>query len=167
MRQANDLIRKFFDSKFVGIPQVDWPMTGREKHSHQTFNEVRDIAKTSRLIAIAVNGDVFVLQSLHAEVRHYTTIINPHTWTIGVENAHNLGVETVHPMVGHRERFQVALRFVIAPAGTNRIHIPPIAFGLRMLQGFAVYVGSLGHQHWALLFQGDLQNVLAANSSHT
>ena len=109
-----------------------------QQQAVNTFHQVVDVAETPRLAPVAKDGEVLAAQGLTDEGRQYTAVVEAHSWSVGIENPHNAGFKAVVGMVGHRHRLLKALGFVVHAAGTNRVHIAPVVFGLRMHQGVAV-----------------------------
>ena len=64
--------------------------------------------------------------------------MQPHTRAVGVEDADDLRVDPVIPVIGHRHRLGEALGFVVDAARADRVDVAPVAFLLRMLQRIAV-----------------------------
>ena len=63
----------------------------------------------------------------------------PHTRAIRVKDAHNTGLQTMVHVVSHRHCLLETLGFVVATTRTNRVHITPVIFVLRVHQRIAVY----------------------------
>ena len=60
--------------------------------------------------------------------------------SVGIKNAHDLRVETVKPVIGHRHRFGESLRLVVDPAGSDGVHVAPVGLGLGMNHWIPVYL---------------------------
>ena len=55
----------------------------------KSLNQIIDIAKATRLAAIAIDGDVVTSEGLHDKVTDDTAIIRRHTWAVGIKNTHD------------------------------------------------------------------------------
>ena len=111
---------------------------GRIEQTVDPVDQVVHVAKRARLPAIPVDGERFALQCLNAEVRYDTAIAPPHSGPIRVEYAHDSSIDSVVAVVGHRHRFGEPLRLIVHAAGTHGVHMPPVIFSLRMLQGVTI-----------------------------
>jgi len=65
-------------------------------------------------LPIPEDGDVLATQSLHNEIRDYAAIVGMHAWSIGIENTHNLDIQSVLTVVVKEQRFGTTLALVVA-----------------------------------------------------
>jgi hypothetical protein len=86
---------------------------------------------------------------------------------IGVEDADQVGVYAAITVIGRHQRLGIALCFVVDGAGTNRIHIAPIVFGLGMDEGVAVALRGGGVEITGAIFGGGLKGVFRARGAYT
>ena len=109
-----------------------------QQQAVNTFHQVVDVAETPRLAAVAKDREVLAAQGLTDERREDAAVVEPHSWSVGIENPHNAGFKAMVGMVGHRHRLLKTLGFVVHAAGTNWVYIAPVVFGLRVHQGVSV-----------------------------
>src|SRR5262249_31805084 len=81
--------------------------------SHQSVNQVVNIAERSRLVAFAVDGDVLIAQRLHHKVRYDATVVWMHTRSIGVEDPCNLNGQAMLTSIIEEQRLRTAFTFVV------------------------------------------------------
>src|ERR1700723_2149419 len=117
-------------------------MLGRFRQTHETINLVADVAEAASLAAIAVYGQVLPAKRLSHEVGNHASIVELHAWPVGVENPRDAGVQVVIAVVSHGHGFAEALGFIVNRTRTDGIHVSPVSFFLRMLQGIAVALRS-------------------------
>ena len=106
----------------------------------QAADLVLDVAERARLRPVAEHGDRPVLERLAQERRDRAAVVRSHSRPIGVEDAHDRGVDALLAVVGHRQRLGVALGLVVDPAGADRVDVPPVALGLGMHLRVAVHL---------------------------
>src|SRR6266513_1355703 len=86
----------------------------------------------------AVDRERLVVHGLDQEVRDDATVAGPQAGPEGVEDAHDLDVEVVRPVIRHGHRLGEALRLVVHRAGTDRVDVTPVPLVLRVDLGVAV-----------------------------
>src|SRR5262249_31342201 len=99
-------------------------------YSNYGFDHIIHVAKTSRLLAVAVDRDILPLQCLHNEVRHHSAVIQMHARSISIKDARHLYAQSVLTVVVKEQRFSAALAFVVTAAHPNWIDAAAIAFDL-------------------------------------
>ena len=99
------------------------------------LDKIRDVAKASCLPPVAVNGDGLAGQRLVYEVWQRPPVIQAHARTVGIEDAHDVGIHAMVAVIGHHHRFGKSLGFVVNAARTDRVHVSPITFRLRLMCG--------------------------------
>ncbi len=96
-REANHHLGQCEHREFPRIPDINRTLefgTGIH-HSDDGLYQIVHVAKATRLCAIAINRDVASADRLDDEIAHDPAIIGMHAWTIGVEYADHLDVDTV------------------------------------------------------------------------
>jgi len=88
----------------------------------------RPHSRTSGLIAIAIEGDGFVLQCLDNEIRPPLSVVRVHARPIGIEDARDLDAQLVLAVVIEKQGFCAALAFVVTGARADGIDVAPITF---------------------------------------
>src|SRR5260370_12495986 len=91
-------------------------------------------------MAVAVNCDALVAQGLDDEVRHDTTVIGSHAWTVGIENSCHLDAQVVLATIVEEQSFCTTLAFIVAGSQADRIDVAPIILRLRMNIRIAIYL---------------------------
>jgi len=110
-------------------------------------------------MSVAVDRYILVIKSLNDEIRHDTTVIDGHIRPIGIKDADNFSFQLPLPMVVHEKRFGCPLALVIATAETDRIHISPIRFRLRMDERIAIHFTGRSLQNTGTLFFRQVQHI--------
>ncbi len=64
------------------------------------------------------------------EVGKRASIVQAHTRPVGIEDAHDTRIHAMVAVIGHGHGFRVAFGFVIHPARTDGIYMPPVGFRL-------------------------------------
>jgi len=106
--------------------------------SLQGLHHVIDIAKRSRLTAIAIHRERAPGKGLRKEIRHHSAIVRRHAGTISIEDTGNLHPRAPHPLKFNEQGFCTALTLVVAGARPNRVHIAVVILVLRMLLRIAI-----------------------------
>jgi len=126
------LTRTFQDRPLVRIADVHRVVLARFREPDDPIDEVGHVAETSRLRAVAVNGQRIAAQRLHHQVRNHAAVVSLQPRPVGVEDSHQVRVQVVIAPVRRYRRLGEALRFVIHRTRTDRIHTAPVALHLRM-----------------------------------
>src|SRR5690242_4624564 len=111
--------RAFENGELVRIANVHGKMLVGFGKAENAFDFVADVAKAAGLAAIAVDGEVITAKRLFHEIRDYTAVVQLHTRTIGVKNAHDSGVDRVIALKGHGQGLGEALGFVVDRTRTD------------------------------------------------
>lgn len=82
---------------------------------------------------------------------------------VRVENADDLYLDAVLPVVVHAKRFGAALSFVVARPDADRVDMPPVTFGLRVHDRVSVHLAGRGLQQARLGLFGQSQHVEGAH----
>ena len=101
-------------------------------------------------------------ERLPDERRHDAAVAQPHPRAVGVEDADDLRVHAVIAVVGHRHRFGETLRLIVNAARSDRVHVAPVIFLLRMDERIAVAFRSRGQEERRLLGFGEAERVVRA-----
>jgi hypothetical protein len=72
--------------------------------------------------------------------------VRAHPRAVSVEDARDAGIDPLLAVVCHRQRLRVALGFVVDPAWPDRVHVPPVGFGLRVHLRVAVNLARRGEE---------------------
>ena len=136
----DDLLGELEHRELTRVAEVDGArevIVGRH-HAQHTLDEVADILEGTRLLTVAVDGEVFAAQGLHHEVGDHPSVADRHAGTVGVEDTDDLGADTVQAVVVEEERLGAALALVVAGAQADGVDIAPVALRLRMDVGVAI-----------------------------
>ena len=96
---------------------------------------------------------------MNDEVRNYTAIVWMHARPIGVKDTRHLDSEPILAIVVEEKRFGAAFSFVITRTESDRIHITPIIFALRVDFGVTVYLAGRSLEYLRLDPLGQSQHV--------
>jgi len=152
---------QFEDCELVGIADVDRPgeILTAVHRAHDGVDDVVDVRERSGLGAVAEYRQILALERRYAEVGDHAPVVDRHPRAIGVEDAHDLGIDVVLPMVVHHQRFGDALALVVTRSHPDRIDVAPVAFGLRMLLRVAIDFAGRGQQDARVDPLGQAQHV--------
>lgn len=134
----SDFFGKLEDRHFRGVPNIHRLVIVTHHEAIDAVDEIGDITKTPCLTAITKNGEGFSGKSLADDGGDDATIIQPHAWSVRIEDTDNFCVEVVIPMVGHGDGFGKAFGFVIDAPGADRVHVAPVVFILRVNEGVPI-----------------------------
>ncbi len=143
---VDDEPRDLLDRHLLRVPDVDRVVLLREHQTDEAVHEVADVAEAARLRAVAEHRHVLVAQRLRHEGRHRAPVLHPHARAVGVEDADDLRVDAVEPVVGHRHRLGEPLRLVVDAARADGVDVAPVGLLLRVLERIAVDLGG-GRDH--------------------
>ena len=104
----------------------------------------------------------FPVKRLPDERRHDPAVAQPHARSVSVKDAHDLRVDVVKAVIGHRHRFGETLGFIVNAARSDRVHVAPVIFLLRMNERIAVAFRSGGEKKRGLLVFGQAERVVRA-----
>ena len=127
----------------VGGGNIFRGLKGASTGMHEAW-ELRDgdkvvyIAKRTCLRSVAIDRDVASKQRLHNEIRNDASIVGMHAWSISIEDAGNFDLQLSLLPISKKQTLRAALPFVITGAQTDRVHMAPIFFRLRMHARVAV-----------------------------
>ena len=82
-----------------------------------------------------------------------------HVGSVGIEETNEARVHAAEPGEVRAKSFRRPLAFVVAGAGTGRVHVAEIGLRLRMDEWVAVDLGSRGVQHACLMTFGVFEGV--------
>ena len=83
-------------------------------HPHQRVDDVVNVGERAGRFAVAVNFEIFAAQCGDAKVGDHAAVVDRHPRAVGVEDAHDAGVDLVLPVIVHHEAFGDALALVVA-----------------------------------------------------
>ena len=106
-----------------------------------------------------------LLQRLRHERRNGAAVAQPHARAVGVEDADDLRVDAVGPVVGERDRLGESLRLVVHAARPDRVDVAPVGLALRMLERIAVDLGRRGEHERAPFGLGQPERIVRAERS--
>ena len=152
---------QFEDRELIGIADVDRPgeVLAAVHHAHDGVDDVIDIRERSGLSAVAEYRQVLALERRDAEIGNHPPVIDRHPRAVGVEDAHDLGIDVVLPMVVHHQRFGDALALVVTRSHADRIDVAPVALGLRMLLRVAIDFAGRGQQDACMDPLGETEHI--------
>jgi len=81
------------------------------------------------------------LQRLHDKITYYPSIIGMHSGTIGVEDPGNFDSQLMLTIIIKEECLRASLPLVIAGTESDRVHIAPVWFCLRMHFRVSIHFG--------------------------
>lgn len=136
--------------------------------SNQTRNEIVNKLKGSSLVAIPVDGDVFVLESLNDEIAHHSSVVGVHARAKCIEDSGDSDINIGLLLIGipvkveevagegmvrieNRERslhhrFCDTFPFVVTSSRADWVHIAPVSLLLGMDFWIAIHLGGGGEE---------------------
>ena len=129
-------------------------------------HEIVDVAEGASLGAVAKYRERLAFERLAEERGDGAPVVPAHPRSVGVEDARDAGVDPLLAVVRHRERLGVALRFVVDPAGADRVHVAPVRLGLRVHLRVAVDLARGGEQEPGTLDLGQPEHVVRPVGAH-
>src|SRR6266516_1931010 len=124
--------------ELVRVPDVHRTGPVRLEEGEDAAYLVVDVAVRPCMRSVAVDRERLVVHGLDQEVRDDAPVAGPQAGPEGIEDAHDLDVETVRAVVRHRHRLGEPLRLVVHAARTDRVDVPPVPLVLRMHLRIAV-----------------------------
>ena len=106
--------------------------------------------------------DRLAAEGLLHEVGQHAAVVEPHSRAVGVEDAHDPGLDAVIAVIGHRDGLGEPLGLVVAAAGTDRVDVAPVVFALGVDLGIAVDFRRAGQQEPRVLGLGQPERVVGA-----
>src|ERR1022692_5222957 len=94
-RDGNYFSRALQDRELRRIPDIYRFMFLRSRQAENAIHFVAHVAETSRLAAIAINGQIFAAQRLPHKVWDHPPIVDLHPRSIGIKDAQNARVHLV------------------------------------------------------------------------
>ena len=80
----------------------------RPRQEEDAVDEIRDIAEAPGLRALAIDCQGRGLKRLDHEVRYHPAVVGLKPWAVGIEDAHEVGIDAVVAVVGHDGGFENA-----------------------------------------------------------
>src|SRR5262245_40203535 len=113
---------EFRDRELVWIAEIDRPdeLFRRSHETEEAVDEVVDVAEGAGLASVSVDCDRIAAQRLDEEVGDDAPVVGLHAWAVGVEDAGDLDLHPVLPVVVEEERLGATLAFVVAGAEADR-----------------------------------------------
>ncbi len=171
-QEMQHLFRELADRVFLGVARVDdgdeQIVLAAEVLDHgalelhegaQRIDQIVHVLEAARLAAIPVDGDRPLLQRLHDEIADHAAVLRMHVGSVGVEDAHHADIDAVFPAVVDGQRLGGALPLVVAAPRADAVHMAPVGFALRMLEGVAVDFGRRGVEDARLGLERQFQHV--------
>ncbi|KXV69490.1 hypothetical protein AD951_06380 [Acetobacter malorum] len=149
----NYQLGKLFHRHFRWITKVDrtydlWPCFHKP---YKSFNKIRNIAKSPRLLTISIYSYGLVPKSLNNEIGYHTTIFWIHLWSISIKNTHNLHWNSEALIVFITQSFCYTLTFIVTSARPHGINISAIILKLRRNVWVTINLTSAGLQHFCTI----------------
>mmetsp|Transcript_11584 Transcript_11584/g.32911 ORF Transcript_11584/g.32911 Transcript_11584/m.32911 type:complete len:279 (+) Transcript_11584:1155-1991(+) len=154
-----DVGSKVLDGVLVRIAEVDRAVVLSVHELVQTIDKVRHILEGPSLLAIAVDGNILVLQGLDDEVRDDSTIVGVHSRSERVEDTGDTNLHIVLVAVAVHHGLGDSLAFVVARSRPNGIHIAPIRFWLGMDLRVAINLRCRRQKHACLDPLGETKHI--------
>ena len=114
-------LRKFQHGHFRRIADVHRQIVVAHHQPVDALDQVRHIAEAAGLVALAKDGRAAGSSSAWLTNAGTTRpSFKPHSRPVGVEDAHDAGLDAMLPVVGHRQGLGETLGFVVAAARADR-----------------------------------------------
>ena len=146
-----------------GLPMFIGPTWSDSSRREQPVDLVAHVAERAGLLAVAVDGERLAAHRLREEVRHDPPVGRAEPGPVGVEDAHDLGVDAVLAVVRHRDRFGVALRLVVHRARPDAVDVAEVALGLRVHERVAVDLAGRREQEARAVRSREVERVARAD----
>ncbi len=145
-----------------GLPMLVGSTRSDMQQPVDAVDQVVDVAEGAGLRAVAEDRHRLAGERLRHEGGHHPAVAQAHARPVGVEDAHDPGLEPVVAVVGHHHRLGEPLRFVVDPARADRVDVAPVGFRLRVHQRVAVDLGGRGEQDAGAFGLGQAERVVGA-----
>ena len=159
---VDDRLGELEQRELVRVADVDRVVVAGLGEPDQAVDQVGDERERARLRAVAEHRDRLVLQRLAQEGRDGAAVERAHPRAVGVEDPHDGRVDALLAVVGHRQGLGVALGLVVDAARADRVHVAPVALGLRVDLRVAVDLGGRGDQEAGAVQLREPQRVVRA-----
>src|SRR5579859_3147844 len=93
-------------------------------------------------------------------------VIEAHTRTISIEDAHDAGIHTMISMISHSHGFRKSLGFIINAARADRIHVAPILLMLRRNFRVPITFARRGQEKLCSLGKREPESVVCAERTN-
>ncbi len=147
---------------FGRIPNIDRPRAVKFHQFQYPFYHIPHITETSRLRSVTIHGKLLTIKRLVNKIRYGPSVFRTHPFPVCVKYSHYLYVKRVFSLVREHHRFGKPFRFVVYAPGSNRVHVPPICFRLRINFGISVNFRCRCLKKRSLMFDGKFQRVMCA-----
>lgn len=162
----DDLLGELPDRQFLRVADIDGIISIAHHQPINAFNQVRAITKTAGLLAFSKDGYRLILERLADKRRNHSPIIETHSRTVRVKNAHNACIYFVLTMIGNSKRLGKTLGFIVTAAGANGVDVTPILFGLGMNQRISVDLRCRGQAESGFLMHRQAKSLVSAQGAH-
>ena len=137
-------------------------MLARLDEQDQPADEVVDVTEAPRLGAAAEHRQRLLLERLADEGGDRATVVGSHAWAVRVEDPHDRRVHTLLPVVGHRQRLGIALRFVVDAARADRVDVTPVGLRLGVHLRVAIDLAGRREEEASSLHLGEAKRIVGA-----
>ena len=135
---------EFKDGHFARVANVNRGVIVAQRQPVNTIDQIGDITETSCLTTIAKYGYWIPLQRLANKCGYNPTVIQAHTWSIGVKDSNDFRIQRVVPVVGHGHRLSEAFRLVVDSSRPDRVYIAPVVSQIELLKRATLCVTHAG-----------------------
>ena len=132
------------ERELLGIAEVDGVVLTGQREPPDPGDEVVDVTERAGLRPVAEHRQRLAEERLPEEGRDRPAVEGAHPRPVRVEDADDRGVDALLTVVGHRQGLGVPLRLVVHAARADRVDVPPVALGLRVLERVAVHLAGGG-----------------------
>ena len=160
-----DFLGELENGDFGGVADVHWLGEIAEEEPVDAVDEVGYVAETSGLITFPEDGQRLSSQDLTHEGRQDSAVVQTHPRPVCVEDADDMGFDSVVPVVGHRDGFGKAFGLVVAASGTDRVDVAPVILALGVNLGVAVDLGGACQKESRVFGFGESKGVVGAERS--
>ena len=160
--QGDHLFGQLEQRELLGIADVDGEMLAGVGEAEDAVDEVVDVTERAGLPTVAEHRDGLAGERLAHEGGDRTAVVGAHARAVGVEDAHDRGVDALLAVVGHGEGLGVALGLVVDAARADRVDVAPVALGLRVDVRVAVDLARRGEQEARAVRLGQPEHVVRA-----
>ncbi len=144
--ELQDLLGELEDRHLSRVADVHRIVHVALVEEEDALDQVVHVAERAGLAAVSEHRQGLPREGLLDEGGDHPAVPGAHPGTVGVEDAHDPGVETVESVVGHDHGLGESLGLVVDAPGPDGIHVAPVGLGLGVDERVPVHFGGRGEE---------------------